>query len=390
MPRVLFVHHRPQPSGAARSLALLIGALPAEWDAHVVAPGGGAARLFEAAGATVHRAPVPAFAHTWECSTTACAGSSRRAKRHGSRRTRGRCAACCARRARHRPRQRRRHTRLGRDRGAARATRSCGTCARRSRTAGRDARSRRIGRVIDRYGAAAIAIDRDVASTFAIRLPVEVIPNPVRVEAGEPAELGVPAGRLAVGYFGYLRRQKGWPQFLEALRLLTDRGVEVQGVIVGGGVRPSSAFRGARGRVLRALGVPDEEADLEQAIGELGLADHVTRLPFTEDVGPVLRALDVVVFPNQGAGLGRPVLEAAAYGVPVVASGSPHGGGVLEPGETGVLLPRGTSTALADALAELAADGDLRLRLGAAAREHVTTPEQAAAQVVEVWSGARR
>jgi len=53
---------------------------------------------------------------------------------------------------------------------------------------------------------------------------------------------------------------------------------------------------------------------------------------------------------------------------------------------TGILLPRGTATALADALAELAADVELRGRLGAAARKRVTTPEQAASRVVDVWS----
>jgi glycosyltransferase involved in cell wall biosynthesis len=389
MPRVLFVHHRPQPSGAARSLALLVAALPDAWDAHVLAPGGGAARLFEEAGATVHRAPVPAFAHTWDVQY------------------RGLRWLVALREAAWLP-------------GHARALRrvlratapdvvhvndgvmlASGVLASRAgfpvvwhlrsslAHGGRDARSRRISRLIDRHGDAAVAIDRDVASTYALRLPLEVIANPVRVDPGEPADLGVPAGRLAVGYFGYLRRQKGWPQLLEALRLLADRDVPVQGVFVGGGVRPSSAFRGPRGRLLRALGVPDEEADLERSIRERGLADRVTRVPFTDDVGAVLRALDVVVFPNQGAGLGRPVLEAAAYGLPVVASGSPDGGGVLDPGVTGILLPAGTPTALADALAELAADGELRSRLGAAARARVATPEEAAERVVRVWESVR-
>src|SRR4029079_9420698 len=91
---------------------------------------------------------------------------------------------------------------------------------------------------------------------------------------------------------------------------------------------------------------------------ELGLADHLTRVPFTEDVGPVLRAADRVTFPTQCAGLGPPVLEAGAYGVPVVASGSPDGGGVLDPGVTGILLPKGTATALADALAQSAVDAE--------------------------------
>ena len=64
--RVLFVHHRPQASGAARSLALLIGALGPDWEPHVLVPDGAATKLFQDAGAAVHGGPVPAFTHTWD------------------------------------------------------------------------------------------------------------------------------------------------------------------------------------------------------------------------------------------------------------------------------------------------------------------------------------
>ena len=132
-------------------------------------------------------------------------------------------------------------------------------------------------------------------------------------------------------------------------------------------MRPPEAFRGVRGRVLRAAGVPDEERDLRARVAELGLSDRFTFLPFTTEPGAVYRALDVVVFPNQGAGLGRPVLEAAAYGKPVVASGSPDGAGLLLPDETGILLADATPAALAEAIGRLAADEALRRRYGAAA-----------------------
>ena len=66
MPRILFVHHRPQASGAVRSLALLISALDERWEPHVLVPGGEAAAVLANAGATVHMAPVPAFTHTWD------------------------------------------------------------------------------------------------------------------------------------------------------------------------------------------------------------------------------------------------------------------------------------------------------------------------------------
>jgi glycosyltransferase involved in cell wall biosynthesis len=386
--RVLFVHHRPQPSGAARSLALLIAALGDEWEAHVLVPGGGAAELFEQAGATVHRAPVPAFTHTWDVQY------------------RGLRWLVAVRELLWLPAHRRALRRLLRELHPAlvhlndSVLLASGAVAHgagvpvvwhlRSSLAsgGRDARSRWIARRIDSWGDAAIAIDGDVAASFPLRVPMHVIPNPVVIDEAQPLDLHIPAGRVRIGYVGYLRRQKGWPQFLDALRMLVDEGVPVHGVVVGGAIRPSSAFRGWRGRVLEAIGVPDEERAFDRRIAELDLGDHVTSVPFTLSLGPVYRALDVVVFPNQGAGLGRPVLEAAAYGLPAVASGSPDGGGVLEPDRSGLLLRDGTAAELATALRLLCSDPALRSRLGSTAQARILTLREVAHRVETVYAGA--
>ncbi len=387
MPRVLFVHHRPQASGAARSLALLIEALDGEWNSHVLVPEGVAAASFEEAGAIVHRGPVPAFTHTWDV------------QYHGLR------WLVAGREAGWIPQHRRqlRHL-LGELRPALvhlndAVLLTSGVVAARSGVpivwhlrsslpnSGRDRRSRVITRLIDSHATAAIAIDRDVASTFAVRVPLAVIPNPIAAEPGPSADLNIPEGRVSVGFFGYLRRQKGWPQFLAAIRALADREVPIHGVVVGGGVRSEDAFGGARGRLLEALGVRNEERDFKQRVNELGIADRITWLPFTPNPEEVIRALDVVAFPNQGAGLGRPVLEAAAYGKPVVASGSLSGGGILLPDVTGLLVQPDDRLALAAALERLVDDQKLRKWLGSAAAKHAAAfaPARVAAEVEGVW-----
>ena len=370
MPRVLFVHHRPQPSGAVRSLALLIGALDARWEPHVVIPAGAAASLLAEAGATVHTGSVPAFTHTWDVQyrglrwlvlvreLLALPGHARRLRRL----LRELDPAIV-------------HLNdsvmlasglLGHRRGARVVWHLRSSLA----NGGRDRRSRLVARALDAWGDAAVAIDRDVARTFPLRLPIAIVPNPVVAEDGEPAKLPVPEGRVTIGYFGYLRRQKGWPEFVDAMRLLVDTGSPVHAVVVGGGVRPAAAFRGIRGHLLRRLGIPNEERDIRARVSELGLADRFSFLPFTTQTAPIYRALDVVVFPNQGAGLGRPVLEAAAYGKPVVASGSPDGAGILVPDQTGILVRDPATEPLARALGTLVANPTLRRQLGQQAAEH--------------------
>jgi glycosyltransferase involved in cell wall biosynthesis len=369
LPRILFVHHRPQLGGGIRSLSLLVSELDAEWEPHAIVPEGPSADLLRAAGAVVHPAPVPAFTHTWDVQY------------------RGWRWLVLARELAWTPRH------VWTLRKVLRQVRpsvvhlndsvmlASGAVAAHARvpvvwhlrsslaSQGSDRRARLICTLLGRWGHTAIAIDEDVAATFELQIPVEVVPNPVQVLDGPALDLHAPPGCVTVGYFGYLRRQKGWPQFLAALRALVDADVAVFGVVIGGAIRPHASFHGLRGRVLKALGVPDEDRDFDRAVDALGLADHLSRLPFLSDPDSVYRSLDIVVFPNQGAGLGRPVLEAAAHGKPVVASGSPHGGGVLLPGETGILLESGTPETLTRALRELILDPALRHRLGDRARE---------------------
>jgi mannosyltransferase len=140
---------------------------------------------------------------------------------------------------------------------------------------------------------------------------------------------------------------------------------------MGGGVRPPDYFRTLRGRALQATNLlMDEESAIKDLVAAKGLEDRFSFLPFTAQTGDIYAALDIVTFPNQGVGLGRPVLEAAMYGKPVVASGSRDGAGVLIPGETGLLLEDATPEGIAGALRLLIDDAALRRRLGEAATEH--------------------
>lgn len=234
---------------------------------------------------------------------------------------------------------------------------------------------------MERWGDAAIAIDSNVAARFPLQLPLTIVHNSLRLrgEAADGSEarrrLGLPVeSRILIGFAGYLRRQKGWPELVAAARILVAEGAPVHFVIMGGGVRPPAWFRSRRGRVLSAAGlVSDEESALTTLVAASGLQDRFTLLPFVRETAEVYEALDIMTFPNQGVGLGRPVLEAAAHGKPVVASGSSDGAGVLLPGVTGLLLEHGNAVEIAAALRTLVNDDELRERLGRAAQAHART-----------------
>ena len=86
----------------------------------------------------------------------------------------------------------------------------------------------------------------------------------------------------------------------------------------------------------------------------------------TEDVGDLLSASDVFVFPSLHEGLGGALLEALAMSMPVVASDLPAFREFLVPGENAVLVPPGCARAFAEAIARLLDDEPLRGRMAAA------------------------
>lgn len=377
--QVLYVHHRSYLGGAPASLGGLIRGLdPQRFQATVYCPAGPAAESFRAAGATVITGPIATFTHVWASSysglrwllfgrelsrlpaTVARFGAVLRARRFdlvhlndvplvytGALAHRAGLPVVW-------------HLRSSFARG------------------GEDLRSRLIGGLIDRTGSAVIAIDDDVARSYPGRASIDVVHNSVDLERFMPApgieakhRLGLAEDRVAIGLFGHIYEKKGWPDFIAAAQRLLGRRLPVQFVISGGGVRPPEFFDTLLGRALTVSRLTaNEEQQARDLVHELGIDEHVHFLPFADDPRDVYRALDIVTFPNRGAGLGRPVIEAAACGRPVVASGSSGGAGLLEPGRTGELVPSRSPDALAAALERLVVDERLREELGANARRH--------------------
>ena len=91
-----------------------------------------------------------------------------------------------------------------------------------------------------------------------------------------------------------------------------------------------------------------------------------------EITGPALAGLyasaDVFCFPSTTDTFGQVLLEAGASGLPVIAADAGGSGELVAPGRTGLLVPPEESRPLAAALLQLAADPELRARLGRSGR----------------------
>ena len=86
----------------------------------------------------------------------------------------------------------------------------------------------------------------------------------------------------------------------------------------------------------------------------------------TEDVGDLLSASDVFVFPSLHEGLGGALLEALAMSLPIVASDLPAFREFLVPGKNAILVPLGCASAFTEAILRVLDDEPLRGRMAAA------------------------
>lgn len=157
------------------------------------------------------------------------------------------------------------------------------------------------------------------------------------------AEFGLRSDRLLVGVVAQLIERKGHAVLLQALHRLPQAG-RLDVLLFGQG--------------------PRREA-LAHQITALGLGDVVRFAGFRQDLPQWMGALDLLVHPAYMEGLGVSLLQAAAAGVPIIAS---RAGGMPEAvhdGVNGLLVPPGEVDALRDALQRLCEDEALRRRLAA-------------------------
>ena len=173
-------------------------------------------------------------------------------------------------------------------------------------------------------------------------------PDPERRRRAREA-LGIAPHEVAVGAVGRLVWEKGIRDLIDAARQLPWLVDDVR-VFIAGPLDPAKDDGLA-------------EADLDRITAESG----VEFLGERADVESVYDALDIYVLASHREGFPRSAMEAAAMGIPVVASDIRGCREVVQQGVNGILFPVQDTVALADAIVRLAKDPALRASMGDAA-----------------------
>ena len=160
------------------------------------------------------------------------------------------------------------------------------------------------------------------------------------------AQLGVTDEQVVVGMVGRLVAEKGYPELFEAAAELPDNYVVVA-------IGPDD---------------PDKPDALPREVVEAAEHAGVRFLGMRTDVDALYQALDVFVLPSHREGFPRAAMEAAAMGLPVIATDIRGCREVVDDGINGVLIPVRSPSVLKAAIERVGSDPDARQRMGEASR----------------------
>jgi glycosyltransferase involved in cell wall biosynthesis len=192
--------------------------------------------------------------------------------------------------------------------------------------------------------------DRDAVQALGVVSErVHLIPGS-GVDTDTMKPLPEPAGEVTAAFVGRLLDDKGVRPLVEAQALMIEHGEKVR-LLIAGDRDPANP-----------ASIPVDEVERWKSRPGLELLGHVS------GIETVWARAHIAVLPSRREGLPKSLLEAAAFGRPIVATDVPGCREIARHNVNALLVPSDDPVALADAIAVLARDPALRLRLGAAGR----------------------
>lgn len=174
--------------------------------------------------------------------------------------------------------------------------------------------------------------------------------------------MSIPAGAVVVGFVGRITFDKGIEELVRAFLKLGSKHPELHFLLVGA--------------------CEDRDRPSEDVLELIKHHERVRHVGWTLDTAPYYAAMDLLVLPSHREGFGGVLLEAAASGLPTIATDIPGCRDAVVEGVTGLFAKRQDVESLVNAIEILISDPELRTRMGSAGR---TDAERRFAQE-KVWA----
>ncbi|MCA9074867.1 MAG: glycosyltransferase family 4 protein [Planctomycetaceae bacterium] len=177
---------------------------------------------------------------------------------------------------------------------------------------------------------------------------------------------------------GQISMRKGLDVLVEAAVLHASSLPQLHHVIVG--VRHSS----------KPEAVAFEQG-LHDRVEESGLTNRFHWLGYRDDIALLLNECDLLIHPARQEPFGRVLLEAAASGVPIIATNVGGTTEILAPAKSGILIAPDNTDAIIASITLLTIEEPLRTRLGNNARDTIYSHfkiQDKASEILMLWREA--
>lgn len=164
--------------------------------------------------------------------------------------------------------------------------------------------------------------------------------------------LQIPPSKRLVGIVGRYHPQKDFPNFLKAVKIVTQSVSDVHFAMIG-------------------KGLDSENPELKELISQLGVRENVELLGQREDVHQLMSGFDLWCSSSENEGFANVVGEAMSCGVPCVVTDAGASRELVE--GIGIVVPRQDPEALAAGLKQMLGCSRAELKnLGEKSRERIT------------------
>jgi len=163
-------------------------------------------------------------------------------------------------------------------------------------------------------------------------------------------EMEIPKNAIVFLYLGRLNKEKGLVDLSRGFKIAAKSNDKLHLLVVG----------------------PDED-NLDDIFSALSarIPGKVHRVEYTDHPEKYMSASDVFCLPSYREGFGTVIIEAAAVGLPAIASRIYGITDAVLDGVTGILHRPGSKSEIAKAMSLLARSSNIRVRMGRAAKERV-------------------
>ena len=213
-------------------------------------------------------------------------------------------------------------------------------------------------RFFDHIAAVSVPIHKDLVRSGIDPASITIVPNGIhfRSQKDEGAggtqrsKLGLKPGEIAIGCIARLSPEKGHRHLLHAAKSVLEAMPHARFVLFGDGPM--------RGK-------------LEEEAATLSLREAVLFAGFRDDMDTIYPLLDLVVSSSYREGLPMSLLEAASYGIPIIATPVGDVAELIEDGVSGILVKPGDEAGLAGTIVSLLKAPDRMREMGRRGKERV-------------------